>query len=449
LGSAAAATWFEQSLERRAMLLDRLKNGDFARLEEELTAYQQRHEAGEIPESAVMVDYFAFYNSDPALELKLLAWQLAKPDSYAAPVATAMYYARLGWLRRGSEFIEQTDASQIAGMRRYFAESQVHLQRALRINDRLVFAYSEMAATHMAMGNKVESERFLAAGLEKFPSSSIMHRTALTALEARWGGSAKKTRAYFLAHLKQFQDDPSLRPLLGLTDFEEGNALWNRRDYAGAAAAFTKAMAYGKTGIYLHNRGQMYYWLNQLDEAMADQQEAIGLMGNAAAAYAQMAYIKARQRDYAGAIEFADKAVGLDPRNPEFLMGRASLLLFDPRRSEEQRYKDAQTDLDAALEFGAFDPELFSRRRDLFMSTGRLHHAVREAEDAVRLAPADSRVWLGYTEALAATRDCRAFDAREVFQQLCKEDGTCGDAAKRMFTSVMRFMRCGQPGGTP
>jgi hypothetical protein len=240
--SASATDWIAESPARRAMLVDLLKRGDYERLEQELTSYQSRHEAGELPEGAITNDYFAFRNSDAALEPRLVAWALAMPDSYAAALATGVYYTRLGWLGRGGKYARDTAPEQFAAMGRYFERAENGLQRALRTNGRLVLAYAELASIKMARGSETEMNRFLEAGLAKAPSSWILHRTALTALTPRWFGSTMKLRLYLLGNQKRFQGDPGLRSLLGILDFERGTGLWRREDYAGAAAAYTKAL---------------------------------------------------------------------------------------------------------------------------------------------------------------------------------------------------------------
>jgi tetratricopeptide (TPR) repeat protein len=446
---ASAAAWIEESPTRRATLIELLRKAEYERLDNELTAYQRRHEAGELPEAAVTNDYYAFWNSDAALEQPLLAWQRALPQSYAAPLATGMYYIRLGWLSRGERSVRETAPERFAAMRQHFNEAQVHLRRALMLNDRLVLAYAQLGATHMAMGNKREMARVFKAGLEKAPQSWTIHRTVLTSLEPRWGGASTSIRRYLLANQTRFESQPNLRSLLGYPDFERGRRLWDQNDYAGAAAAFTAALSYGENGMYLHYRGRVLYWLDRFEEAMADQKLAARLMGSSFDAYARMAHIRARLQDYAGALDDWNQAVKLDPRNPELLMGRADLTLFDKDRTMSERFSDALADLDAALEFGFDDPDLFSQRRLLFLELGRFADAVGEAERALRLAPGDSKVWMGYTEALVFARDCRAFEAFKTFQQLCKAQQTCNDPERRTFSTLMRFMRCGQPGAPP
>jgi hypothetical protein len=169
-----AATWIDGSIVRRGLLYDLLRHAQYDRLESELTAHQKKYETGQVPDAAVSNDYFAFWNSDAALEPKLLDWLRAMPKSYAARLAAGVYYVRLGVLSRGTAFASETAKTQWRGMRDYFDQGQPHLREALRLNDRLMLAYSTLAVTEKAMGNTAEMSRLLKAGLAKDPSSRAM-----------------------------------------------------------------------------------------------------------------------------------------------------------------------------------------------------------------------------------------------------------------------------------
>lgn len=439
--AAFSATWVEGSLERRVFLAAMLTGSDYDRLEAELTEQQQRYEAGQISDAEVGHDYFTFWSSNGAFEPRLREWLERKPDSYAARLALGAYYVHLGWVSRGARFASETDPSQFHLMHDYFDRARSHLELALRLNNRLMFAYSALSDSEMARSDKKEMARLIEAGLTMDPLSRTMHRDRLQGLQRRWGGSIPKMRQYLLAHRKAFEEHSDLRSLRGWPDFDEGQDLMDAGDYAGAVAAFTKALAYGEDGTFRHYRGNALLRLRRYDEAIADQKQAAPRLGNPARAFLQIAYARASQRDHAGAALDWNRAVESDPRNPDILISRARHLAF------MQETDKALADLAAAMEFGSFDPQLFLQRRLLMHTSSRYQEALGDAERAVALAPRNSKAWMAYAEALTFVQDCRAREAYARFQSMCAAQGTCDDTKTRAFPSLMSHMSCDAAGG--
>ena len=123
--TAAGTERFPDKLE----LVGLLRAGQFEELEARLTTYQESFEAGGIAEDVVDAAFFAFANSDLALEPRFSQWLLRFPESYAAPLARGVYYWQLGWLSRGGGYVRKTLKLRFAEMRNYFSLAVPELPR--------------------------------------------------------------------------------------------------------------------------------------------------------------------------------------------------------------------------------------------------------------------------------------------------------------------------------
>lgn len=452
---AAVAIWFSTQhdafgadrIERRSLLKEQLLKGGFAALENDLGKLLAGYKAGQISEGAIDADFSTYWDSDEALADRLDAWVRHSTSSVAARLASGLYYERLGWLARGTAYIPQTSSERIRRMKGYFARAQNHLEDALRLDSRLVPAYSALANITMALGRRDEAGRHLKTGLETNPKSYGMHLQCLESLEPKWGGSMEAIAAYIRLNASVFSDDANLKSLLGYPQAMIGDKYWGMYAYPAAERAYSAALMFGESTRIQLRRSRMRLFIGDLDGAQGDAEAALEGSGNPAAAYAAIASVRQRKNDAEGALAAWNLAVKFDKRNPDFLIGRAAVFTL------LKQYEKAEVDFNAGLEFGVDVPRLYDERRKMFQDAGRHEEAIRDALTAVKLKPDYSRYWMSLAEALTLRQDCRAFEALSQFKSRCATDNTCSELEARSFLDVMRNMPCPSAGrkelGTP
>ena len=187
-----------------------------------------------------MVDaaFFAFANSDLALEPRFNEWVLRFPESYAAPLARGVYYWNLGWLSRGGDYVRNTLNLRFAEMRNYFSLAVPDLRLAIRLNPKLSVAHGFLISLGKISGAGVSAKRALEAGLRSVPRSAVIRARYLLALLPWWGGSLPEIWYFTERTKREFPDEPRLKSLQGFYDYTLAETLRRKGDGKKALAAW-------------------------------------------------------------------------------------------------------------------------------------------------------------------------------------------------------------------
>ncbi len=433
---AVAAEPFPDKLE----LLSVLRSGDYAELDARLVAYQERFEAGALPEDRLISALFAFANSDPELERPLNQWNGRFPESYAAALARGTYYWSIGWHSRGTRYASKTSEESFEAMDRYFALATADFTRALEINARASAAYGFLISIANASAGERAEDRLLRSGLEAVPRSAFIRWRYLNAQVPWWGGSLDRIRALVERTMREHPDDPALRVLQGYPDLTTAE-IW-RRDDKGAAAVqyYDRALRFGESWWYRYRRGHNSYRLGRYEEALSDLNRALELRPQVADVLDLRARVYRRQDRLELALADWAAALAIDPYDPTILRNRGSALW------DEGRHEEALADYDKALVYGGNDHGLRAARGRLHLYALKNYDlAAADLERATQLAPNNANHWYNYSVALYHTRDCAIANALKTYRRLCESSGKCDDSKVTWAKGSLRhFARTGE-----
>ena len=414
--AAAGRERFPDRLE----LVGLLRRAQFEELEARLTTYQESFEAGRISENVVDAAFFAFANSDLALEPRFSQWLLRFPDSYAAPLARGVYYWQLGWLSRGGGYVRNTPKLRFAEMRNYLLLAVPNLRLAIRLNPKLSVAHGFLVSLGKVSGTGVSTERALEVGLRAVPRSAVIRARYLFGHLPRWGGSLLEIWYFTERTKREFPDEPRLKFLEGFYDYALAETLARRGERKKAVAYYDQAISYGEYRNYYLARGKNFYGLKDYERALADFDTALKIRPQVAAILDWRARAYKRLGRYYEAFADWELALQIDSLNPDILRQRAWAL------RDKKRYRKAVEDLTKALQFGAYDARVHNARGFLYTyHLKQYDQAIIDLKRATLLAPKGARYWYNLANALFRNLDCEFLAAANTYVRLCKSGASC------------------------
>lgn len=140
---------------------------------------------------------------------------------------------------------------------------------------------------------------------------------------------------YYLGYYKNKNNDPEAATCFAQAAAEPGKYCFPFRpeeiDILNKAIEINPADAYAR-----HYLGNLYYFLNQKEEAVRQWQEAVHLQPACAGAWRNLGFASARQNDPATAVGYYEKAIGADSSDPLYFY-ELDLLYDDIRKPARQR----------------------------------------------------------------------------------------------------------------
>ncbi len=232
--------------------------GQHLMLESRLNSLQAQYEAGERPDSEVVLAYGAFNGYRPDLTGPLERWVAARPDSYAARTALGMHLFAHSRMLRTFRLVREVPPERWAQIQGLHAAAKQHFEAALLLTAQPFLPYTELIGMGMVFGEDTW-DRYM-QGVERCPGSVHLRSAQLSRLRIEWGGSLVEMQSFLLRpenktlsplehsrleaqilyqeghHFEHFQQDrdraklkyrqalethPYRRPLLALTEFAE------------------------------------------------------------------------------------------------------------------------------------------------------------------------------------------------------------------------------------
>jgi tetratricopeptide (TPR) repeat protein len=300
----------QQSIDPVA-LQKMLRERRFAELTSTIEGFQAAFER-DYRHETWMHDALQAFPSDPALEELLNAWQQAAPTSFAPLAARGVYFASMGFDKRGTAYVSDTQQAQLDRMKELHARAITDLRAALKLRPQLVAAYGSLINMGRASrGSGVVPRLELAAALAQCPHCFHVRRIYLMGLQPRWGGSYDAMDA-FSADAAKDTANPRLAQLRGYADDDRCDMARSKGNYDVAAEACAKALALGENADFLTTQADLQERREDWGGAAATLQRAIALRPNRADLYADRVYADCKGKRFDDVLRDAQRAVEID-----------------------------------------------------------------------------------------------------------------------------------------
>jgi tetratricopeptide (TPR) repeat protein len=283
----------ESRLDVRRLLVA----GDFEPLTRIIEAKQASVEDDVRREGDLARIVLAFDTADPALAPFIDAWVKAAPASFAPRLARAQHGLALAWARRGTKWAKNTSEEQFQGMSRHLANVTTDALTALERNPRLGHAYGLLIRAAMAFGDTETCLRVAERGIAAVPAGLRVRIALANCLLPRWGGSYAHLEALARESARHLGENRALAALHGLVEWDRGRLAESSEE---ALQHYGRALAAGEHVYFYESRARTHLSLRRYGDALAD----------------------------------ADRALALEPEDPDLLVLRARALVALGRRAD-------------------------------------------------------------------------------------------------------------------
>ncbi|MEZ0226815.1 MAG: DUF4034 domain-containing protein [Alphaproteobacteria bacterium] len=173
----------------------------YADLDSELNGIQKSYEAGKISDET-LDDYFSnFYTTNAAAERGLDAWIRAYPKSYAARQGRCTYFLATASVARGTKFVKDTSAKELAGMELYLSRAAADCRAAAPLTKKPILSYKNLIQIAQMGGGRDTRKQMLDFANIVDPKNSVVRVQYMFGLQTKWGGSLQQMQD-FLAQAK-------------------------------------------------------------------------------------------------------------------------------------------------------------------------------------------------------------------------------------------------------
>ena len=256
---------------------NKLIEGRFEELNDQLATYQEALDKDPLDEYKVYDAYRTFFKCDKSLEEPLKAWQRTFPDHYQPHLAMAAFYFGRGWETRGYRYAGDTSEEQFEMMRTYFLKSEQNLKTALHIKPNLLTAHWIMIGLSNASSVGGNENDAIEKAIQLFPLSYIIRSMAMWAKEPRWGGSFRAMERIAREAEKYAEVNPKLSSLYGEIYLYQGENLRRKNKLDEALKIYSKALSYGDNSKIYKERADIYFENKKYHLALENINKSIGL----------------------------------------------------------------------------------------------------------------------------------------------------------------------------
>lgn len=279
LGHAAAHCRFHAENDLPAVNLDLiagyLTRRDTVALHAKLDVYLAKHDVSAgLGEEIHRI--FEQFGSDTRSDAISLQWLQQVPNDAYANLARGIYLLNKAWQERGKEYAANTPASNLENMQALVDRAVPLLEKAARLNPRLMPAYIELMQAAMLVGRDDLAEASFTAAEKLSPACMVLVKQRMLALRPRWGGSYGQIDAYMRELAPVLKEHPGIALYFSMlyddqaTNFEGGEFYKSK-----AASLLDKAVDVGSYDDALRNAGDVA--LNRSD-APVDNWRGFGLL---------------------------------------------------------------------------------------------------------------------------------------------------------------------------
>ena len=241
VSGALSATEIGQPATVDALSL--LTSNNFDELDRRYSSIQQAYEDGRESDEDLRAAFRVFYATGPALEPHYEEWVRHSPNSYVAHLARGIYYKKVGFDRRGGNFISETTEEQLAGMEAAYAIADQELSASLALDAKPLLSFHHMMDLRSEAGDKVGTRLLLDSALGIDKKAFIVREKYMGTLQTRWGGSVAEMQKFLEECRRAGLSSPHLRRMEEMVvedeawvhQYRDGNVRAAVRDYKRAA----------------------------------------------------------------------------------------------------------------------------------------------------------------------------------------------------------------------
>jgi tetratricopeptide (TPR) repeat protein len=223
--------------EKVVLLLERRQ---FKELDKHFTRLQNEYVQGALKDVKLLKAYEAFENTEASLAIPLTQWIEASPKSYPARLARGIYYLSISTAKRGNKFIAETSDEQLQGMTEYANKAMPDFLASLKLEHQPIVTYVHILDVGMKLGLRESNVGIVQEALRIDPSSFIVRRKYMYALQPRWGGSYVEMEA-LLAEAKGRLSASELNVLESIIYVDKGRSKERAGNIDAAISHYTYA----------------------------------------------------------------------------------------------------------------------------------------------------------------------------------------------------------------
>lgn len=277
-----------QLLPDATRLLGLFRNRQFAVLETTLNDRQSAYERDTSREEALRLAFATFFLADPDAEPLFEDWMQRFPASYAAHLASGIYYYAIATTWRGDKYANKTHRARTERMRQFMEKAEERFRQSLQQVDKPILSLTYLIYIAKYTGSRQQARFWLDQAVALDPHCEYPRMAYMGALEPRWGGSHSAMRS-FAEETAAIGKHPKLsrivRILNGQVFWDQGYSRFLRGDYVEALRLFEQAIAESDWSYFLATRGRLYQRVGQTELALADLSAALTRNPHSADAY--------------------------------------------------------------------------------------------------------------------------------------------------------------------
>lgn len=260
-------------------LLNLLRSRQFDALDRRLNSLQFDYEQDTDQELAVAAAFNWFSLADPTLENLFQEWLKSHQVSYAANLATGIYYIAMAAEWRGGKYFNESHPTRIENMDRYLKKAVTQLERSLSLTKKPTFSYANLIKATRYHGDDNASKYWLSEALKRDPYCVKPRRAYFRTLEPRWGGSHNAMHEFVESTRNGGHPKLEKTALLfeGWIHWDSGYQRYLKGDYVAALDAYQKAISLYDDSWFRLSRAKVYQVVGQTDLAMSDLNRALEL----------------------------------------------------------------------------------------------------------------------------------------------------------------------------
>lgn len=156
-------------------------------------------------------------------------WIAAQPNSFAPYLAKAFFYKKIGWIRRGHKYANETTGEQMRTFEQHMENAQALARRALALRPHVFSAYRALIQLANLRPDGVGEEAWLDQALTHHPDSFLLRKVYADGIRRIWGG-APGEHAHYAQSLKSLETTNPRMKLMRALPALEAARLHNLRD---------------------------------------------------------------------------------------------------------------------------------------------------------------------------------------------------------------------------